>query len=417
MMDTSNLSNFYSSTMSAPLPGDGTEDTGIDSGGSGGIGGEDSGWEWDDPGNTAAPEWMGTGSYAKWWQGSDPEWAESDPDPKQRWWRSPSVGGGIVWHPYWGWQSRSEIKNLYSSDEDNSVSWDEFSGWGLTKQTDQDWRTYFPDATTDSGSSSGSTWTGTLTAGAGTGTGTTSGGDAVADTTTDTSTLGTFTNYPSQWDSSNSILDYLSSYTPWQYDTASATAANTAETGDIVSADPWYQTAVSKGWYDTQDAIKQAAEQAGLGGTRWSSVTGRTAQDIAGRNAANLANEYASRQGQYATDAANRKLTASSLLESLGTDVNNQLFSASSALSDLGSKYAQYPIDLATAASEIGATNAATEQSALDKEYAEALRTMAENNPYLALIYQMATGMGTSQQYNSGQLTNLLGILGQIFMQ
>jgi hypothetical protein len=42
---------------------------------------------------------------------------------------------------------------------------------------------------------------------------------------------------------------------------------------------------------------------------------------------------------------------------------------------------------------------------------------MAENNPYLALIYQMATGMGTSQQYNSGQLTNLLGILGQIFMQ
>lgn len=365
----------------------------------------DTGWSYDDPSNTSAPSWMGAGAYAKWWQGSDPDYDPNDPTPEQRWWRSPQVGGGIVWHPYWGWQDRSTVKSMYKSDED--VTWSDFTGWGFTQQLDQDWKKYFPDAGTDDGSDTGDYWSGTLdlgdgaggTAGVG-GTSGTSGGATVA---TDTNTLGSFSNYPSQWTGTENVLNYLGTNTPWQYDEAGSIASGLAS-----GVDPWYQAAQQRGRYDTQDAIKQAAEQAGLGGTRWSSVMGRSAQDIAGRNASSLAAEYAQQ-------VQNARLQSAGLLEGLGTDVNNQLFQTAGGLQSLGSARAQYPIDLATSSYNMGQTNQETTQGALDKYYKEFLRTAAENNPYLALIYQMATGQGTAQTYNAGTGANLMGILSAIF--
>ncbi len=411
MMDTTNLSPFVTSS------------------GSGGSSGGDSGggWEWDDPSNTSAPSWMSSGAYAKWWQGSDPEWAASDPSVKQRWWRDPSTPGGIVWHPYWGWQSRSAVKDMYKSDQDNSVSWDEFQGWGFTPQLGS-YQDYYPQGVGNDGDAGGGDyWAGDLSLGSpgytwggtsGT-TGTTGGG--TMGNTTGTSTDPTnnwnssFQNYPYQWGQSQNVVDYLGSNTPWQYDAASQTAYDMSQTGMPTNVDPWYQAAQQRGWYDTKDAIAQAAEQAGLGGTRWSSQMGRTAQDIAGRRAADLAEAYAQQTMGAQEAARGRQLQGASQLQGLGTDVNNQLFNVASQYSNLGSKYAQYPMDLAGAAYGMGTQNQAATQSALDKYYNEFLRTAAENNPYLAMIYQMATGQGTPQTYNPGQETNLLGILGQIF--
>jgi hypothetical protein len=232
--------------------------------------------------------------------------------------------------------------------------------------------------------------------------------------TTSTGYPGAFSNYPSQWAGTENIYNYLASNTPWQTDLASQTAANTAQTGDIVSANPWYQQAVQQGWYQTQDDIKNAAEQAGLGGTRWSTPLGRTAQDIAGRRGADLATQYMALQGQYATDAANRKLTASSQLQGIGNDVTSNLQNVAQGLQSLGGDYFNAPINLANSSYAMGQQNQQTTQSALDKYYQEFLRTAAENNPYLAMIYQMATGQGTAQQYTSGTWSQLLNILGSL---
>ncbi len=386
---------------------------------------------WDVEGNENAPDWM-PGGYAKWWSGSDPEYDPSDPTPKQKWWRSGSLPGGLVWHPYWGWQERSAVKDLYAADTDNSVTWDEFQDWGLTKQQGTDWSVYYPSYGVDSGDSgvggggnsgdSGDSGTGGgssdwswdwsgLLSGIG-GTTPTTGGSTMADTSYD---WGAFTNYPSQWGQSQEILNYLGQSTPWQYDQASQTASDMAYSGMPTDVDPWYRAAQQQGWYDTQDAIKQAAETAGLGGTRWSTQMGRSAQDIAGRKAADLATSYA-QQTMSAQEAARaRQLQGSQQLAGLGTDVNNQLFGVSDRLSSLGSQYGQYPIDVANAAYGMGQGNVETTQSALDKYYQEFLRTSAENNPYLAMIYQMATGQGMPQQYSAGMLTQLLGLIGNIF--
>jgi hypothetical protein len=374
-----------------------------------------SGWQYDDPNNTKAPDFMGTGAYAKWKQGSDPDYDPADPAVKQSWWRSPQVGGGIVYHPYWGWQDRSAVKNLYKSDADNNVTWDEFSNWGLTKQTGNDWRQYFPNAQTDAelgaggGEQVGAGWTGDLNLGGSGGTGGTAGtGGTMPNTVNgyDASGLGAFTNYPSQWGQQQGILDYLGSNTPWQSQEASGIASGLAQ-----GVDPWYQAAQQKGWYDTQDSINTAAERAGLGGTRWSTPLGRTAQDIAGRQASSLASEYAQQM-------QNARLQGAGLLQGLGNDANNQLFGVSDRLGQLGSNMFNAPQEVAKNSYAMGQSNQATTQSALDKYFQEFMRTSDEQNPYLSMIYSMATGQGTPQQYTSGagsQILSMLGGIGKLF--
>lgn len=103
--------------------------------------------QWDMPENIWQ-SWFPASTYAKWggWGGQEFEL----PQMKQVWWRSPDWGGGIVWHPYWGWQDRETIKNLYLQAQ-GPVTWEQFISWPLQRQLDQDWRKYFPDRSPEGG--------------------------------------------------------------------------------------------------------------------------------------------------------------------------------------------------------------------------------------------------------------------------
>ena len=384
-------------------------------------------YDYDDPSNTSAPSWMGGNAYSKWWQGSDPDYDPNDPAVKQRWWRSPQVGGGIVWHPYWGWQDRSKVKDLYKQDADNNVTWDEFQNWGLTQQLGEDWSQYFPDATVDSGGGGGDVWSQILNlAGGGTGgamptmptmpQGNMPGGTGGIDT----SQLGAFNNYPPEWDTAGNTYNYFATGgatdVPWQWDEASRGAYDMLGTGNPTSASPWYQQAKQQTQYDIEDAIKQANEQAGLGGQRWSSVLGRTAQDISSRRMAELGSQYAQMEMGAEEAARNRQLQSMGMLQGLGGDyagltesAKNRAMGAAQGLQGLGQQYFNAPMDLASQSFQMGSGLQNAQQQMIDKYFGEFMRNAGENNPYLNMIYQMATGQGVPQQYTPGLGSQLLG--------
>ncbi len=382
-------------------------------------------WEWDDPSNASAPSWMGSGAYAKWRE-SDPDYDPNDPKVMQNWWRSPSVGGGIVWHPTYGWQDRSKIKELYKADPDQ-VTWDEFSKWGLTPQLDQDWKKYFPNAVVDPpGGGGGGSW------GTG-GTGGTAGGTLpnygagvgmTGLTGLDTTAgLGSM-QMPGQWDTATDIMNYFgtggATQNPWQWDLASGTAADQA-TGQATSWAPSYAAAKGVVQTDIMDEIKQAAEKAGLAGNRWGTPLGRTAQDIAGRRMAELGSQYT--QQELAAEEANRsrQLSAAGLLQGLGgsqtglvESAKDRAMQAASGLGALGGMVGQYPLTVAQTATGMAESNEAAAQNAINKYYSEYMRNAAENNPYFAMIYQMATGQGVPQQYNPSTMAQIFGALAGI---
>lgn len=340
------------------------------------------GWEWDDPGNTAAPSWMGSGAYAKWWQGSDPDYDPNDPAVKQRWWRSPSVGGGIVWHPYWGWQDRAAIKDLYKADQDNAVTWDEFTNWGLTQQLGEDWKTYFPDAVTDAESGlTGGTSSGTWGGSAGLNTVDSEIGDVTYDYSGLTPTYSgeaAYVENPPEWDIASNLASYM------------------AMNGMPTSTDDWYTAAKAKTAKDIEAAIKQSNEQAGLGGMRWSTPLAYTNAKTAADAMTDLGAEYASQTMQSLENARARQLQASGLL------------------STLGQQYADYPLAVSSQAFEQGQAMTAQQQAAIDKIYQEFMRNTEENNPWLNLAYQLATGQGIQQQYTPGAGTQGLGVLSAL---
>ena len=141
----------------------------------------------------------------------------------------------------------------------------------------------------------------------------------LAATTTPTATTGDttmaqtyapFTNYPSQWQ------------------TASDTLTGIAQNGNPVNYGGWYNQAKQTAQYDITDAIRQAVEQAGMGGMRWSSALGRTGQDIAGRTMADLAKQWTGME-----------------LGAQQQGIQNQL-GAAGQLGTLGQQYAYLPMDV-----------------------------------------------------------------------
>ena len=96
----------------------------------------------------------------------------------------------------------------------------------------------------------------------------------------------------------------------------------------------------------------------------------------------------------------------------LATDARNRALDATGQLGTLGNYYSQLPLQSAQQSWNMGTQLNTQEQSGLDKTYQDFLRTSSENNPYLNMIYQMATGQGSPQQYGQGTGTQLMGLLG-----
>jgi hypothetical protein len=179
---------------------------------------------------------------------------------------------------------------------------------------------------------------------------------------------------------------------------------------------------------DTQDSIKQAIEQAGLTGNRWSSSMGRTASDIAGKNMAQLGSDFAGQAMSAQEAARQRQMSANEQLYGAGagyagldTDSRNRALQAASGLTGLGQNMTQYPMQLSDQMFNQGTTMQNQNQAAYQAQLQEFLRGANENNPWLSMMMQLGTGQGIQQQYNPSAgsqwlsgLTSLLPMLGLI---
>jgi len=165
------------------------------------------------------------------------------------------------------------------------------------------------------------------------------------------------------------------------------------------------------------DQINQAAEQAGLSGTRWSSPLGRTAQDIAGRTMAKTGLEWTGREMDALEAARGRQMQGINQLQGfgageaqLGESARNRALSAAGGLQGLGQDYLQAPQDWAERLYGMGTGQYAQSQSALDKYYKDYMRMTPENNPWL----QMAMGLTGESQSQPSQWTTGGGIMDLI---
>jgi hypothetical protein len=222
-----------------------------------------------------------------------------------------------------------------------------------------------------------------------------------------------------------------------------------AATGQPISQEDWYKSAKQTTQRDILDAIKQANEQAGLSGTRWSTPTARTAQDIAGKYMSQFGSEWADRQTQALENARARQMQAIPMQYQLGAGqaglseaakarqmqaipyqmqmgsnyaglaeaAKNRGLQAAQGLAGLGGQVAQYPMSVASQSMNMGQLMTAARQSQLQNVYNEFLRRTEEGSPWTQMALQLA-GIPTQTgqpMYNPGTGTSLLNILSSLF--
>ena len=164
-------------------------------------------------------------------------------------------------------------------------------------------------------------------------------------------------NYPWQWNLASDIYSQLAGGiqlpTPWQWTYGSNVLRGIAKTGLPVSQEPWYQRAKEVADIDIENAIANAAEQAGLTGLRWSTPLARTAQDVSGKIMARTGLEREARELAALEAARQRQLSALGQLFTYGQGqagltqaaLQAQL-QALSGLTGLGGMYAQLPLQV-----------------------------------------------------------------------
>lgn len=387
-------------------------------------------------GNLASPT-SGDGGTTDWTAGSYNPFAGDSQYGyiTQPWYRNSDWGGGAIWNPTYGWQEVNQIKNLYGG---QSATDEQMAAWGLTPNLTGSWEDYAQQLgytptwaeLGGAGGGTGATGTGSIftgTDGYGYDPGQQPTGDAYISDQGDFSGVGGFGYQPPEWDLASNVLSTFADTgnpvnTPGQWDAATMGAYDMlANQGMATDTSNWYQQAKQVSDYDTQEAIKQAMEQAGLSGNRWSSGSQRTAADIGGKYASQLGAQYA-QQTMSAQEAARaRQQEAANQLYGFGTgyagldtDARNRSLQATGQLGDIGQRKTDYARGLANDAFQQGTALQGQDQAALGKLYQEFLRGTAENNPWLSYAMQMATGQGTQQQYTPGTGSGLLSGLSSI---
>jgi len=365
----------------------------------------------------------------RWAQGGDPaaKWIN------QNWWSSPdwsgiNEGDSAVYNALYGFQPYSQVAAQYRG-AGGPVSNEAFTNWGWTPNTSFNPLGAPPEPPPDGDEDILPPYDpGPLI--------TPPGGNPTYTYPTDYSFLGGqtgATEYPSQW---NQASDILSQFAQGQNATPDP-AAWTQTLSDLsqligakgmpTSYAPAYQQAKAVAQTDIEDAIKQAAEQAGLGGMRWSTPLGRTAQDIAGRTMAKVGTDWTTQELGAQEAGMGRAMQALQQMGGLGTSQaqlweapKERAMQAASGLTNLGSLYGQYPLDVANQAWGMGQALQAQDASGLSKAYQDFLRMSPESNPYLSGAMQLGTGQGMAQQYQQGGgtqfLSSLMSILPFLFM-
>lgn len=176
-------------------------------------------------------------------------------------------------------------------------------------------------------------------------------------------------------------------YYPSQWQTASNTYTNIAN-ADPANYGQWYDKAKQTAQYDITDAIRQAVEQAGMGGMRWSSTLGRTGQDIAARTMAGLGAQYAGNE-----------------MNAYQNNISNQL-GAAQGLSGLGQQYAYLPMDIANNMMNMGSQMQGAYNQEISPYYSLWNSLQEYNSPWLQNALQMAQS-SQPQQYNKSAFGNI----------
>jgi hypothetical protein len=323
--------------------------------------------------------------YAKPWGGQS--------GTEQAWYRTPGWAGGVVWNPYYGWQSKSAVKDLYSQ---GPLSSEQFQGLGLTRNPGEDWKQYYQQLTGMTPEEGLAKQAARPEYNQGTGTGTTATGTGGTDmgnydwNSWATQNQGTVPSY------GQGAFDFSQIPMPQQWGQAGDFYSNMLQTGQPTSASDWYTQAKEQAGYDVQDAIKQAAEQAGMGGMRYSTPLGRTAQDISARSAANLGTQFAQQQMTAEEAARARQMSAAGGLQGMG---------------QYQTGYAQ---DLANQAAGLGSQIYGQDQNTINQIISQFMRMSPENNPYLQNALGMSSVSGQPSTYQQSGLSQWMSGIGSL---
>lgn len=337
------------------------------------------------------------------------------------WWRAPRInpsGAEAVWNPQYGWQDWNQIAGLGGDYSGLSPQFgDVYDIFGANR----------PRGGGGGGSGGG---------GSGGGSGGGGGGGLSDDFSWDWggnyppmgggAQAGQFP-YPEEWDISSNVLSNFAQHgyptdVPQQWGQASDFTNQMMQTGMPVHQSDWYQQAKGVAQTDITDAIKQAAEQARLGGLRWSTPLGRTAQDIAGRRMSQFGLESMDRELASGEAARGRQMGSLPYMYQFGAgeaglaeSAKQRALGATQQLMPLGQMRADLPQQLAQTAYGMGTGLYGQQQQGLQSLMQEWLRTQPENSPWMQYAMSMA-GLPmpnmAPQQYNPSSLTSLLGGLG-----
>ena len=389
---------------------------------------------WDYSGDWAYPSQWGAGGYNINWM----EKADDIPaNPMQQWYRDPSWGGHIGWQPEYGFQDWTDVGNqVYHTggwEQDYATFQQNMNAAGFTPQMGN-WQDYFPERVGDGtggggGTGSGWDWSNILIGGQpGDPGGEVPPGTGGYDMSGYTGETGAFP-YPQEWDTASNALTGFTQGTPTAtpdiWNQGASIASQMGQTGMPTDTSPAYLAAQQVVQQDTVDAIQQAAEQAGLTGLRWSTPMGRSAQDIAGRNMAQLGAAWTQQEMGAQEAARNRQLQGTSQMYDFGAgtaglqeSASNRALQASGMLPGLGQMYLNAPQDWAQQMYGMGSGMQQQGQSALNNYMNEFLRLAPENSPWLQQIMQYANpsmGMGGAQQYQpstGGGIMDMVGAVG-----
>lgn len=241
--------------------------------------------------------------------------------------------------------------------------------------------------------------------------------------------------YPSEW---GQVGDYWSNIlsgggaggggggggqinTPSAWTTGLESLNQMVGTGQPVSSDAWWGATQDVTNRNIQDAIKNAAEQAGLGGLRWSTPLGYTAQDLSGKYMGEASQQWADREMAAQEAARQRMLEATGQLYQYGQGQyqmdkdalarraaaaargTGQMNMAANQLMSLGGQKADLGLDVISKMFGMGTGMQDAQQQAINASY---------NNPYMNMA-QGYLSSATPQTYQPSWGSQLLGAAGE----
>lgn len=210
--------------------------------------------------------------------------------------------------------------------------------------------------------------------------------------------------------------------TPSAWTTGLESLTPMSQTGMPTSSDAWWNATQDVTNRSINEAIANAAEQAGLGGMRWSTPLGYTAQDISGKYMGEATQQWADRQMAAEEAARQRMLEATGQLyqygqgqyqmdkdaaarrAAAGARGTAQMNQAAQMLMGLGGQKAGLGLDVISKMFGMGGSMQDAQQQAINASY---------NNPYMNMAQGYLQAQNpVPQTYQPGAGSQIAGAFG-----